>query len=95
MIVLKKLKRQMNIKDWLNLADKCCFTVEEMTRAAITKSKYIDKMITEIALSVSNQWIDTHDKTIQQVESGLKTQGKLIRTQYDVKFNFNLILKRN
>ena len=82
----------MPIKDWLNLADKCCCTVEEMTREANLKSKYINKMITDIALSVSNQWIETHDKTIQQVENGLVTQGKLITSQNDVKNDLKLIL---
>ena len=76
--------RQMPIKDWLNLADKCCCTVEEMTREANLKSKYINKMITDIALSVSNQWIETHDTTLKQIDDGLKTQGKLINTQYNV-----------
>ena len=81
----------MPIKDWLNLADKCVCTIEEITKEANTKSKYIDKLITEIASSVSNQWIETHDNAINQIENGLKTQGNLITTQYDVnKLQINL-----
>lgn len=76
----------MNVKDWLNLADQSCQIVEQFTHNANQKSKYIDNLISTISLEVSNQWITTHDKGVDQVEQGLKTQGKMITNQYDVSF---------
>lgn len=84
----------MNVRDWLDLADKYCLVISELTTKANEKSSSVDKLIISISEQVSNQWISTHDKAIDQIENGLKTQGKLITTQYDVILN-NIFLSLN
>ena len=82
----------MNARDWLDLADRNCLVVSNQIAKANEKSAYIDRLIIKISEQVSDQWMSTHDNTIQQVENGLKTQGKLITTQYDViQINFNIL----
>ena len=74
----------MEMKDWLNLCDQYCSIVEQLTRSANMKSSEIDSSIINISKVTTDQWIETHDATLKQIDDGLKTQGKLINTQYNV-----------
>jgi hypothetical protein len=74
----------MEMKDWLNLCDQYCSLIDELTQNGNKKSTEIDSLIMNISKVTTDQWIETHNTTLKQIDDGLKTQGKLINTQYNV-----------
>lgn len=74
----------MKVGDWFGLAENSCDIIAKYTTSAFKKNEAVNNLIKNISQKVSNQWIDTHKISQQQVEEGLTTQGKLMTHQYDV-----------
>jgi len=74
----------MTTSDWFKLVQKCFMRANELTVKGDEANKNVIQLINSVGKNISEQWLNTHNVAINQVEAGLKTQSKLINTQYDV-----------
>ncbi len=83
-IFLPKTKRPMSSQDWFILVQKVLKRAAELTGKGNETNKNVIQLINSVGKNVSEQWLNTHNVAINQIEAGLKDQSKLINTQYDV-----------
>jgi hypothetical protein len=74
----------MKFSDWTNLAQNGIHKLNEIVQKATEMNNSTKQLIQQIAKSLSNQWMKTHQRAYKDIDNGLNTQSKLITTQYDV-----------
>lgn len=73
----------MSSQDWFKLVQKVFIRAAELTGKGNEANKNVIQLINSVGKTVSEQWLNTHNVAINQIEAGLKDQSKLINTQYD------------
>jgi len=82
--IKREPKYPLNPDNWFNLANNSCQMLEDLTKKAFQKDESVNNLIKQISLTISNQWLSTHKAGVRQVEDGLRTQGYLLSSNYDV-----------
>jgi hypothetical protein len=82
----------MPMHDWFKLVQRIFMRATELTAKSDEANKNVIDLINSVGKNISEQWLDTHKIAIDQVEAGLKTQSKMINTQYDVGLIYFLIV---
>lgn len=74
----------MTENEWLKFTNDILLKTNNFNKQAASENARATNLLNEIALNVSNQWINTHKKGIEQIEKGYEIQGKMSAKKYDV-----------